>query len=161
MRVRWDPNVRTRHLVAVITLALGSVALLTGFSVSRLLGVKLETKHRAQESLADSLFLIAQRVISERPGTEALTVISKDTTVRELLSTYTGPNREFAYTALVKVDGTPIIEFGERGNTPPAPLETLENAFWPSQLWRLWRNRSSYELRSELKLNNQPFAQII
>jgi signal transduction histidine kinase len=161
MRVRWDPNVRTRHLVAIITLALGSVALLTGFSVSRLLGVEVAAKHRAQESLANSLFLIAQRVISERPGTEALTVISKDTTVRELLSTYTGPNREFAYTALVKVDGTPIIEFGERANTPPVPLETLENAFWPSQLWRLWLNRSSYELRSELKLNNQPFAQII
>lgn len=160
-RLRWDPSVRTRHLVAVISLVLAAVALLTGFGASRILGVKLVAKHRAAEALADALYLIAQRTILENPDEAPPALLGRDQAVRQLLELNTGPEREFAYAALVAVDGAPIVEVRRPTGHTPQPLESLEHSFWPVQLWKLRRSTESYELSTLLKLNNEPFVQII
>ncbi|MCW5968969.1 MAG: PAS domain-containing protein [Blastocatellales bacterium] len=160
-RLRWDPSVRTRHLVAVMSLVLAAVALLTGFGASRLLGVKLIAIHRAEQALADALYLIAQRTILENPDQEPPALLGSDQAVRQLLELSTGPEREFAYAALVAVDGAPIVEARRPARRTSQPIESLERSFWPVQLWKLRSSTENYELRTLLKLNNEPFVQII
>jgi hypothetical protein len=71
MRLRWDPSVRTRHLAVILALALTAVGALTSFNLTRMLGVRLAARHRAQEALADALYQITQQVILDNPGKDA------------------------------------------------------------------------------------------
>lgn len=166
LQFRWDPSVRTRHVLVILALSLTALGLLCGFSLTRLLGVKIAAKHRAQESLADALFSIAQHTINEQPNEEETTLLREERALATLLQAQTGAEREFTYTALLTVDGATLLEADpqQRRNpgAAPRPIEEFENAVWTRQLWHLFvRGDTSYELRTQLKLNNQPFAVII
>jgi len=164
MRIRWDPSVRTRHLAVIIALALTAVLALTFFNLSRLLGVRLAARHRAQESLADALYLITQQAILENPGSDARERLRNNPAVQVLLDASTGPDKEFAYSVLISADGSPIAIADPQQLRTSAPayssIEELERAFWPRQLLLLYFTDRLYEIRSVLKLSNARFAEI-
>ena len=108
MRLRWDPSVRTRHLAVILALALTAVGALTSFNLTRMLGVRLAARHRAQEALADALYQITQQVILDNPGKDARLLLGNNPAVNALLNASTGPDQEFSYAVLVSADGSPI-----------------------------------------------------
>ncbi|MEP7271885.1 MAG: ATP-binding protein [Acidobacteriota bacterium] len=165
MRLRWDPSVRTRHLAVIVALALTAVGALTCFNLTRLLGVRLAARHRAQEALADALYQITQQVILENPGKDARLLLRDNPAVRALLEASTGPDQEFSHSVLLSADGSLIAE----ANAKPSSAQTrvrssaadLERALWPKQLLLLGFTNREYEIRSALKLSNRPFADIV
>lgn len=162
MRLRWDPSVRTRHLAVILGLALTALGALTAFNLSRMLGVRLAARHRAQEALADALYQITQQVILENPSKDSRLLLRGNSAVTALLNATAGPDQEFSYAVLVSSEGSPIAE----AETPvhpgkAAPLEALERASWPKQLFLLAFTSREYEMRSALKLSNRPFAEIV
>lgn len=165
MRLRWDPSVRTRHLAVIIALALTAVGALTCFNLSRLLGVRIAARHRAQESLADAIYKIAQQVILENPGKDARQGLRESFLVQALLDANAGTDQEFAYALVVSADGSIIARADPRGilvGTPqPVSIAQLEQVWWPRQLFLLAVTNRLYEIRSSLKLSNRPFADIV
>lgn len=146
-------------------LVLTIVTALTCFSLSRLVSLRLNAKNRAQESLVEALHFTAQRAILEHPSEDALKLLLITPTVPVILRLRVGPNQEFTYAALIDAKGALIAETDPhqlRGSMPAAvPIEALERAFWPEQLFLVFFCERRYELRSLLTLSNQPFAEII
>ncbi len=165
MRLRWDPSVRTRHLAVILALALTAVGALSCFNLTRLLGVRLAARHRAQEALADALYQITQQVILENPGKDARLLLRDNAAVGALLGASTGPDQEFSYSVLISSDGSLIAEAESKQTRPRTPatssIEGLERASWPRQLYLLALTNREYEIRSALKLSNRPFAEIV
>jgi signal transduction histidine kinase len=162
MRLKWEPSVRTRHLAVILALSLTALGALTAYNLSRMLGVRVAARHRAQEALADALYQITQQVILENPGNDPRPLLRGNPAVAALLNASAGPDQEFSYAILVSADGSPIAQ----ADTPVHPasatsLDLLERALWPKQLFLLLFTNREYEIRSALKLSTRPFAEIV
>jgi signal transduction histidine kinase len=162
----WEPSVRTRHLTVIISLILIATATLLCFNIARLLNAHTAAKRESFEKVADPLSSFAQRAILNRPIEEPRLAIGLDETVRSLIKTNVGENKDFAYCAIVAYDdGTVIAQSGPlnqlRAPGKIMPMEQFESARWYKQLWQLWRQDHVYEMTWALNLNNKSFAKII
>src|SRR5436190_14403320 len=147
----WEPSVRTRHLTVIISLILIATATLLCFNIARLLNAHTTAKREAFEKVADPLSSFAQRAILNRPLEEPRLAIGLDETVRSLIKTNVGENKDFAYCAIMAYDdGAVIAQSGPLNllRTPGKvlPMEQFENARWYRQLWQLWRQDHVYEM---------------
>lgn len=168
--MRWEPSVRTRHLTVIITLIFIATATLLCFNIARLLNAHTTAKREAFEKVADPLSSFAQRAILNRPIEEPRLAIGLDETVRSLIKTNAGENKDFSYCAIIAYegayeDGTVIAQSSPlnllRTSGRTVPMEQFESARWYKQLWQLFRQDHIYEMTWALNLNNKPFARIV
>lgn len=161
----WEPSVRTRHLTVIISLILIATATLLCFNIARLLNAYTTAKRGAFEKVADPLSSFSQRAILNRPLEEPRLAIGLDETVRSLIKTNTGEDKDFAYCAVISTDGATLAQSDEhvqlRASGRIMPMEQLETARWYKQLWQLWKQDHIYEMTWALNLNNKPFAKIV
>lgn len=161
----WEPSVRTRHLTVIISLILIATATLLCFNIARLLNAYTTAKRGAFEKVADPLSSFSQRAILNRPLEEPRLAIGLDETVRSLIKTNTGEDKDFAYCAVISTDGATLAQSDEhvqlRASGRIVPMEQLETARWYRQLWQLWKQDHIYEMTWALNLNNKPFAKIV
>ena len=166
MNIQWEPSVRTRHLIVVIALSFVAVVAIASFSLFRLVSLRVADKARAQESISDALFLIAQREILAKPDTkDPATLLKDDHDVQMLLRTEAGPAKDFEYVALVSSAGQLLAESGDsaaRDQTLMAePIERLSGAFWPKQFAIVLFSNRIYKKTISIKMDNSPFADVI
>jgi len=161
----WEPSVRTRHLTVIISLVLIATATLLCFNIARLLNAHTTAKRESFEKIADPLSSFAQRAILTRPLEDQRLAISMDDTVRSLIRTNTGEDKEFAYVSIIATDGAVIAQSGPithaQNSGKIVSMEQLETARWYKQIWQLWRQDHIYEMSWALNLDNKPFAKII
>ena len=161
----WEPSVRTRHLTVIISLVLIATATLLCFNIARLLNAHTTAKRESFEKIADPLSSFAQRAILTRPLEDQRLAISMDETVRSLIKTNVGEDKDFAYVAIIAADGAVIAQSSPINFTlnsgKVASMEYLETARWYKQLWQLWRQDHIYEMNWALNLDNKPFAKIV
>lgn len=161
----WEPSVRTRHLTVIISLVLIATATLLCFNIARLLNAHTTAKRESFEKIADPLSSFAQRAILTRPLEDQRLAISMDDTVRSLIKTNVGEDKEFAYVSIIATDGAVIAQSGPTSQAQNSgkiiSMEQLETARWYKQLWQLWRQDHIYEMSWALNLDNKPFAKIV
>ena len=161
----WEPSVRTRHLTVIISLVLIATATLLCFNIARLLNAHTTAKRESFEKIADPLSSFAQRAILTRPLEDQRLAISMDDTVRSLIKTNVGEDKEFAYVSIIATDGAVIAQSGPTSQAQNSgrivSMEQLEAARWYKQLWQLWRQDHIYEMSWALNLDNKPFAKIV
>jgi signal transduction histidine kinase len=161
----WEPSVRTRHLTVIISLVLIATATLLCFNIARLLNAHTTAKRESFEKIADPLSSFAQRAILTRPLEDQRLAISMDDTVRSLIKTNVGEEKEFAYVSIIATDGAVIAQSGPTTQAQLAgkilSMDQLESARWYKQLWQLWRQDHVYEMNWALNLDNKPFAKIV
>ncbi|MBL8190076.1 MAG: PAS domain-containing protein [Acidobacteria bacterium] len=161
----WEPSVRTRHLTVIISLVLIATATLLCFNIARLLNAHTTAKRESFEKIADPLSSFAQRAILTRPLEDQRMAISMDDTVRSLIKTNAGEDKEFAYVSIIATDGAVIAQSGPTSQAQNSgkivSMEQLETARWYKQLWQLWRQDHIYEMSWALNLDNKPFAKIV
>ncbi|HMY71885.1 MAG TPA: hypothetical protein PLQ88_08615, partial [Blastocatellia bacterium] len=137
----WEPSVRTRHLTVIISLVLIATATLLCFNIARLLNAHTTAKRESFEKIADPLSSFAQKAILNRPIEDPRIAIGLDETVRSLIRTNIGENKDFVYCAIVAVDGSMITQSDPKNllRTPGniVPMEQFESARWYKQLWQL------------------------
>ncbi|MDX2041579.1 MAG: hypothetical protein SF097_10030 [Acidobacteriota bacterium] len=159
----WEPSVRTRHLTVIISLVLIATATLLCFNIARLLNAHTTAKLESFEKIADPLSSFAQRAILTRPLEDQRLAISIDDTVRSLIKTNVGEEKEFAYVSIIATDGAVIAQSSPTTQFAGkiVPMDHLESARWYKQLWQLWRQDHIYEMSWALNLDNKPFAKIV
>ncbi len=161
----WEPSVRTRHLTVIISLVLIATATLLCFNIARLLNAHTTAKRESFEKIADPLSSFAQRAILTRPLEDQRLAISLDDTVRSLIKTNVGEDKEFAYVSIIATDGAVIAQSGPttqaQNSGKVVSMEQLETARWYKQIWQLWRQDHIYEMSWALNLDNKPFAKIV
>jgi signal transduction histidine kinase len=161
----WEPSVRTRHLTVIISLVLIATATLLCFNIARLLNAHTTAKRESFEKIADPLSSFAQRAILTRPLEDQRLAIGMDDTVRSLIRTNTGEDKEFAYVSIIATDGAVIAQSGPTTQAQHSgkivSMEQLETARWYKQIWQLWRQDHIYEMSWALNLDNKPFAKIV
>ena len=157
--MRWDPNVRTRHLTVCIGLVLLAVALLIGFALTRMLNQQFTAKRRAVETLTDQLTQFAQSAILQRaPLNEAPPVVT-------LVQATTGPTKDFVYCLLIDKHGQEVASADPQALRQQThrivSFEAVEHARWSRQWLAVWRNDYIFESKTPVSLDNQPFLTII
>lgn len=161
----WEPSVRTRHLTVIISLVLIATATLLCFNIARLLNAYTTAKRESFEKIADPLSSFAQRAILTRPLEDQRLAISMDDTVRSLIKTNVGEDKEFAYVSIIATDGAVIAQSSPttqaQNSGKIVSMEQLESARWYKQIWQLWRQDHIYEMSWALNLDNKPFAKIV
>src|SRR6185369_8178701 len=113
-------------------------------------------KREAFDKVADPLSSFSQRAILNRPIEDPRIAIGLDETVRSLIKTNIGENKDFAYCAIIASDGAVITQSDplnlQRIPGKVVPMEQLESARWYKQLWQLWRQDHVYEMTWALNL---------
>ena len=163
----WDPSVRTRHFTVITALLLVAVVAWLCFNLTRQLNAQLAAKHRAIETLADQVALIAQQAILRHPQDPPLAAVGQDDALTALVKASIGERKEFTYCAIIATDGTIIAQADphdvrQQGVALDA-FETFENARWVRQLWLALRRPNShdvYELAAPISLSNKPFVNV-
>jgi len=166
MSIQWEPSVRTRHLIVIIALSFAAVAAIASFSLLRMVALRVADKARAQESISDALFFIAQREILAKPETKDPASLLKDNReVQMLLRTEAGSGKEFEYIALLSSAGTLLAESGDTANRDQTlnaePIETLSRSFWPKQFAIVLLSDRVYKKIISIKKDSDPFADVI
>jgi signal transduction histidine kinase len=163
--MRWEPSVRTRHLAVIIILILIVTGTLLCFNVARLLNAHTASKVTAVERLTNNLFSLGQQAINNRPLEEPQVAIALDDSVRSLLKSSTGENKEFIYCAMRSTDGAIIAQYDPLDLLQTVDkiksLEEFQTSRWYSQLWQLMRQDYVYETTSTISLSKKPFAEVV
>jgi signal transduction histidine kinase len=163
--MHWDPSVRTRHLTVIVSLLLAAASALLCFNLTRLLNAQLAAKHKAIETLADQITLIAQQAILSRPQESAQVTVGQDQALASLVKASVGDRKDFAYCTIVATDGTIIAHADPQDLRRQAdrlfPFEAFESTLWLKQLFAVWRRADIYELAAPISLSNKPFVNVV
>lgn len=164
-RMSWDPSVRTRHFTVITALLLVAVVAWLCFNLTRQLNTQLVAKHRAVETLADQVTLIAQQAILSRPQETPQAAVGQDQSLTALVKATIGDRKDFAYCAIIAEDGTIIAQADpqevRRQTDRLYPFEAFETARWLKQLAVVLRRHDIFELNSPISLSNKPFVNIL
>lgn len=161
----WDPSVRTRHFTVITALLLVAVVAWLCFNLTRQLNTQLAAKHRALETLADQVTLIAQQAILRRPQETPQAAVGQDQALTALVKATIGDRKEFAYCTIIAEDGTIIAQADpqelRRQTDRLYPFEAFEAARWIKQLAVVLRRNDLYEMNLPISLSNKPFVNIL
>ncbi len=165
----WEPSVRTRHLTVIIFLIIVTASALLCFNLARLLNAHAAAKHEKFGLLETPVYEAAQQAIFTRPYENPQSAIGLDANVRALLKAGAHDPKDFAYCALISLDGVVIAQSDpqsvlQRVGQPNSPIKSIgqfESSRWYRQLWDLWRHDNVYEIQKTFNLKNEPFAKLI
>jgi len=161
----WHPSVRTRHLLVISLLILAIAGTLTIINLSRLINARIAARHAAEKVTYAQIFAFAQQAILSNPQIRPQQAIGEDKALRTLLESGTGKNGDFAYLAIVSIEGETIALADPHGirqaNARVRSFEELEQASWFRLLRALRQKDVVYEMVSPLGLNDRPFGKIL
>lgn len=167
--MNWQPSVRTRHLLVIVTLTLMAVCTLAFFHTAQSISSHLAAKRKLASTIATQIFKLAQEAVFRPPQQEPKVAISTDAGVRALLETSTQDGSDFAYVIIISKDGEIIAQSDPQGLHAQAeakglkliPLETLEHQRWFHKLWSMGRVNRIYEIKIPISFRRQPFGEIV